>query len=159
MAQPRSQSTSAISDVTSPVNLVGKIRARFQASSGHSDSANRPGYEAACGDRWWRGDRPDTRRTRREREERGGDGQTALSLNRSPSKEPPSPVQAVGVNPFPSKFIIRTFPRGHFARRQWEEPITTTKWQCYCTSSNSRKYGVQLHLTLFFHGDIRGSRK
>ena len=45
--QPRSQSSSAISDVTSPVKLVGKIRARFQASSGHSDSANRPGYEAA----------------------------------------------------------------------------------------------------------------
>ena len=38
-----------ISDMTSPVKLVGKIRlgyrARFQASSGHSDSANRPGYE------------------------------------------------------------------------------------------------------------------
>ena len=44
--QPRSQSSSAISDVTSPVKLVGKIRARFQASAGHSDSANRPGYEA-----------------------------------------------------------------------------------------------------------------
>ena len=37
-AQPRSQSSSAISDVTSPV----------QASSGHSDSANWPGYEAAA---------------------------------------------------------------------------------------------------------------
>ena len=36
--QPRSQSSSAISDVTSPVKLVGKI---------HSDSANWPGYEAA----------------------------------------------------------------------------------------------------------------
>ena len=58
---------------------------------------------------------------------------------------------ALGVNPFPIKFMIRTFPRGDFARRQWEEPITTTKWQCYCTSSNSRKYGVRLHLTLFFH--------
>ena len=45
--QPRSQSSSAISDVTSPVKLVGKIRARFQASLGYSDSANRPGYEAA----------------------------------------------------------------------------------------------------------------
>ena len=43
--QPRSQSSSTISDMTSPVKLVGKIRARFQASSGHSDSANRPGYE------------------------------------------------------------------------------------------------------------------
>ena len=42
--QPRSQSSSAISDVTSPVKLVGKNR--FQASSGHSDSTNRPGYEA-----------------------------------------------------------------------------------------------------------------
>jgi len=46
LRQPHSQSSSTISDVTSPVKLVGKIRARFQASSGHSDSANRPGYEA-----------------------------------------------------------------------------------------------------------------
>ena len=44
--QPRSQSSSAISDVTSPVKLVGKIRSRFQASSYNSDSANWPGYEA-----------------------------------------------------------------------------------------------------------------
>ena len=41
--------------------------------------------------------------------------------------EPPSPIQALGVNPFPSRFIIRTVLRGDFARRQWEEPITTTK--------------------------------
>ena len=54
--------------------------------------------------------------------------------------EPPSPIQALGVNPFPSRFIIRTVPRGDFARRRWEEPITTTKWHCYCTSSNSRKF-------------------
>ena len=26
--------------------------------------------------------------------------------------EPPSPLQALGVNPFPSRFIIRTIPRG-----------------------------------------------
>ena len=26
--------------------------------------------------------------------------------------EPPSPIQAVEVNPFPSRFIIRTVPRG-----------------------------------------------
>ena len=44
--QPRSQSSSAISDVTSPVKLVGKVRTRLQASSGNSDSANCPGYEA-----------------------------------------------------------------------------------------------------------------
>ena len=46
--EPRSQSSSAISDVTSPVMLVGKIRcrARFQALSCYSDSANWPGYEA-----------------------------------------------------------------------------------------------------------------
>ena len=56
--------------------------------------------------------------------------------------EPPSPIQALGVNPFPSRFIIRTVPRGDFARRRWEEPITTTKWHCYCTSSNNRKFGV-----------------
>ena len=41
--------------------------------------------------------------------------------------EPPSPIQALGVNPFPSRFIIRTVPRGEFARRRWEAPITTTK--------------------------------
>ena len=41
--------------------------------------------------------------------------------------EPPSPIQALGVNPFPTRFIIRTVPRGDFARRRWEEPITTTK--------------------------------
>ena len=56
--------------------------------------------------------------------------------------EPPSPIQALGVNPFPSRIIIRTVPRGDFARRRWEEPITTTKWHCYCTSSNSRKFVV-----------------
>ena len=41
--------------------------------------------------------------------------------------ERPSPIPALGVNPFPSRFIIRTVPRGDFARRRWEEPITTTK--------------------------------
>ena len=41
--------------------------------------------------------------------------------------EPPSPMQALGVNPFPSRFIIRTVSRGDFARRRWEEPITTMK--------------------------------
>ena len=34
--------------------------------------------------------------------------------------EPPSPIQALGVNPFPSRLIIRTVPRGDFARRRWE---------------------------------------
>ena len=29
--------------------------------------------------------------------------------------EPPSPIQALGVNPFPSRFIIRTVLRGDFA--------------------------------------------
>ena len=48
IGQPRSQSSSVISNVTSPVKLVGKIRycTRFQASSGHSDSTNWPRYEA-----------------------------------------------------------------------------------------------------------------
>ena len=41
--------------------------------------------------------------------------------------EPPFPIQALGVNPFPSRFIIRTVPRGDFSRLRWEEPITTTK--------------------------------
>ena len=46
------QSSSAISDVTSPVKLVGRISpelsrsARFQASSAHSDSTNWNGNEA-----------------------------------------------------------------------------------------------------------------
>ena len=56
--------------------------------------------------------------------------------------EPSSPIQVIGVNPFPSRVIIRTVPRGEFAHRQWEEPITTTKSQFYCTSSNSGKFGV-----------------
>ena len=38
---------------------------------------------------------------------------------------------------------ISTLPREDLARRQWKEPITTTKWQCYCTSSNNRKYDVE----------------
>ena len=41
--------------------------------------------------------------------------------------EPPSLIQALGDNPLPSRFIIGTVPRGDFARRQWKEPITTTK--------------------------------
>ena len=40
--------------------------------------------------------------------------------------ERPSPIQALGVNPFPSRFIIRTVPRGDFVRRRWKEPITMT---------------------------------
>ena len=49
--QPRSQSSSAISDVSSPVKPVKKIRrgrtrARFQGFSRNSDSENWPGYEA-----------------------------------------------------------------------------------------------------------------
>ena len=44
--QPSSQSSSAISDVTSPVKHVGKVRTRCQASSSDSDRANWPGYEA-----------------------------------------------------------------------------------------------------------------
>ena len=62
--------------------------------------------------------------------------------------ESPSPIQALGVNPFPSTFIIRAVPRGDLARRRWEEPITTTKWHCYCTSSNSRKFGVDAFSSL-----------
>ena len=42
--------------------------------------------------------------------------------------EPISLIEALGVNSFPSRLIIRTrtVPRGGFARRQWEEPIATT---------------------------------
>ena len=47
--QPRSQSFSAISDVTSPVKLVGKVCRSHSVPtcSGNSDNANWPGYEAA----------------------------------------------------------------------------------------------------------------
>ena len=38
--------------------------------------------------------------------------------------EPPSFIQALGVNPLPSRFTIRTVPRGDFGRRRWEEPVT-----------------------------------
>ena len=60
------------------------------------------------------------------------DDQTQPTFEMTPGSgahqmEPPSPIQALGVNPFPSRFIIRTVPRGEFARRRWEEPITTTK--------------------------------
>ena len=34
--------------------------------------------------------------------------------------KPTSPIQALGVNPFPSRFIIRTVPRGGVSRRQWK---------------------------------------
>ena len=34
--------------------------------------------------------------------------------------EPPSPIQALGVNSFPSRFIIRTVPGEDFARRRWK---------------------------------------
>ena len=48
-AQPRSQSSSAISDVTSPVQASsGNIWSNLWSTSGHSDSANWPGYEAAA---------------------------------------------------------------------------------------------------------------
>ena len=46
--QPRfqSSSSSAILNVTSPVKLVGRLSARFQVSSAHSESANWPQKEA-----------------------------------------------------------------------------------------------------------------
>ena len=39
--------------------------------------------------------------------------------------EPLSPIPGLGVNPFPSRSIIRTPPRGSFTRPQFEEPIKT----------------------------------
>ena len=54
LSQPRSQSSSAISDVTSPIKLAGKIHTRFQASSDNSDSANWPGYETVFIPKPWR---------------------------------------------------------------------------------------------------------
>ena len=42
--QPRSQSSSAISDVTSPVKLVGKIRLGRLANNGKSKMAYLPGF-------------------------------------------------------------------------------------------------------------------
>jgi len=43
--------------------------------------------------------------------------------------EPPSPIQALGLNPFPSTFINRTFPWGGFARWLREEPMKIENWQ------------------------------
>ena len=43
-------------------------------------------------------------------------------------KEPISPIKALGVNPFPSRFynkFDRMVPRGGFARQRWKETITT----------------------------------
>ena len=37
--------------------------------------------------------------------------------------EPPSPLQALGVNPFPSRFIIRKVPRGDFAISTMAEEV------------------------------------
>ena len=51
--------------------------------------------------------------------------------------EPPSPLQALGVNPFPSRFINRTFPWRGFARRLRKEPIEKLQW--YNLTSNSRQ--------------------
>ena len=43
--------------------------------------------------------------------------------------EPASPLQSVGVNPFPSRFINRTIPWGGFARWWRKEPMKIEKWQ------------------------------
>ena len=44
LSQPRSQSSSAISDVTSPVKLFGKIRLGRLANNGKSKMAYLPGF-------------------------------------------------------------------------------------------------------------------
>ena len=43
--------------------------------------------------------------------------------------EPASPLQALGVNPFPSRFINRTISWGGFARWWRKEPMKIEKWQ------------------------------
>ena len=53
--------------------------------------------------------------------------------------EPPSPLQVLGVNPFPSRFINRTFPWRGFARRLRKEPMKIEKLQWYSLTSNSRQ--------------------
>ena len=50
--QPRPQSSTASQDVTSPVKLTERIRARFQASSAHSHSASWPRDEAVVIQIW-----------------------------------------------------------------------------------------------------------
>ena len=47
--------------------------------------------------------------------------------------EPPSPIQALGVNPFPSRFIIRTVPRGDLC----EERRNDTAIVLHQTAGNS----------------------
>ena len=58
--------------------------------------------------------------------------------------EPPSPTQALGANSFPSRFIIRTVPRGDFARRGH----STCKRRLICGNSHGRRSG-QLSAKLF----------
>ena len=58
--------------------------------------------------------------------------------------EPPSPTQALGANSFPSRFIIRTVPRGDFARRGH----STCKRRLICGNSHGRRSG-QLSAELF----------
>ena len=53
--------------------------------------------------------------------------------------EPPSPLQALGVNPFPSRFINRTVPRRGFAHRLRKEPMKIEKFQWYSLTSNCRQ--------------------
>ena len=66
--------------------------------------------------------------------------------------EPPSPIQALGVNPFPSGFIIRTVPMQgrHCAltvgNANHNDEMTLLLWAC--TSSNSRKFGVDRPKTI-----------
>ena len=54
---------------------------------------------------------------------------TELSRTGAHQIKPPSPIQAIGVNPFPSKFINRTVPCGGFARWWRREPMKIEKWQ------------------------------
>ena len=45
------------------------------------------------------------------------------TVGRSPSNG--AFLQALAVNPFLGRFIIRTVARGDYTCRQWEEPVTT----------------------------------
>ena len=62
--------------------------------------------------------------------------------------EPSSPLRALGVNPFPSRFINRTVAWRGFARRLRKEPMKIEKWQWYSLTSNSsskRIHVIQAH--------------
>ena len=59
--------------------------------------------------------------------------------------EPASPIQALGVNPFLSRFINRTIPWGGFTRWKRKKPMKIEKWQ-QATSALQKKMVLFINL-------------